>query len=213
MKSKNLYKMPVLLSASLVSGLAFAGRGPMIGDLTHSPTLDAVGVPLLGGVGLLLLAALLGLFGFRVLKSDQAAGSKWLLAACLTTALASGSGGIKLMSDAYADIADIAFEDENGATITLYEGDVSYDNGGNCGPPQGGSEGLIVVANATETLQFLTDVTIADGPCTILEQNEFLLDGNGGNGAGTNHGICEDLPLAMEPDDSCDIAVCCTVTD
>lgn len=218
MKIRYLIQSAILCSAWLVSGLAFAGNtqggqggGPEIGDLTHSPTLQAIGVPVLGGAGLLLLAILLGLFGFRVLRSDHGAGSKWLLAACLTTALASGTSGIKLMNDAYA-IAMVSFQNEDGETVTLFAGDVEFLNGGGeCelvnGGENGGIGGFVPVINGTETTQFLTDVSIAGGPCQIRQIERVLPEANAGNGGFL--GFCEDLPLEMMPEDSCNILVCC----
>lgn len=198
----------------LVSSLAFAGQGGQpvnggIGELTHSPTLEAIGVPALGGAGLLALAALLGLFGYRMLKSRQGAGTNWLLAACLTTLLASGVSGIKLISDAHATIS-VMFENADGETIELTKDDVMFgNNGGGCAPPfNGGQQGVVHLNNGTDTTQYLTDISISGGDCEPRTIEE-IVDFQGGNG-GIFLGSCTDSPpLEMAPGDSCDIGVCC----
>jgi len=217
MNNRTIIQTVIVLTGALSSGLACAGAtqgggGAPIGDITHSPTLDAIGVPALGGFGLLALAALLGLFGYRVIKSKHGAGTQWLLAACVVSALAAGSGGIKLISDAYA-IVTVQFTDENGDTLELALGDVIFAdlNGGFfCDFPNGGGNGgreaAIPITNATGAIQYITDISISGGPCIPRELGVQAI--NGGNGGYL--GACTDFPpLEMAPSDSCEIGVCC----
>jgi hypothetical protein len=201
MSAKRFAQVLVFLSAGFASAATLAGNGGavLVGEVTHSP---ALAVPVLGGVGLLALAALLGLFGYRVLRRDHGAGTKWLLVACVTTALASGGSGIKLINDAYAPPPMVQFLNAQGATIPFFEEDVNTNNGGACSFNAGGSR-FVTVVNRTVRTQFLTDVTIADdGPCKRIE-------GNGGNGGVPPDECVDTPPLEMSPDDSCEIALCC----
>lgn len=209
MQIRFFHHASTLLAGLLISSLTLAGdNGAQVGEVTHSPTLESIAVPALGGVGLLALTVLLGLFGYRVLKGEHGAGTKWLLAACVTTALASGGSGLKLINDAYA-IVMVSFVDAQGDTIEFFESDVNISFNGGCSV-NAGDKGFVTVANSTGETQFLTDVSIArPGPCERIDYEEEQGGGNGGNG-GAFLGECLDSPpLEMAPDDSCEIALCC----
>lgn len=200
MKIRFAVRSAMLLSGWLFSSITLAGG--QVGELTHAPTLPVAAVPVLGGLGLMALTALLGLFGLRVLNGHARPGHKWLFSACLLTALATATSGVKLISDAYADVG-IMFADADGNTITLDSSNLFEPiNGGACGETNAGDVQVIPVSNGTEVTQFITDISLR-GFCERLE-------GNGGNGA--HLGECSDSPpLEMAPDDSCDISLCCFI--
>ena len=171
---------------------ALAGGG--FGSITHSP--DISGVPMLGGAGLVILSALLGLVSLRFLKDRSRHGSTFVIAATLTGAIAAAGGGIKLINDAQA-APSIAFSDAEGGTVDLR------------------FEGLNIVFNDTNVPQQIKDIR-ADEPCFIVDE---ILNGgfgnggmvNGGNG-GSFQGICSDNgpnATVLRPGNSCDVYVCC----
>lgn len=180
--------------------VAARASGLEVGEITHGPYLPPEAVPAVGGAGLLLLAVVLSLFGVRLLRGNHPRGSKWLLAACLTTALASGTSGVKLISDAYA-IAGLQLLTASGDTLTM---NTSMINNG--GGLNGGEWGSIVVENATGELQYIINISLAPN-CQIIPEDAVIV--NAGNG-GFYQGPCSDRPpTALDPGDTCDLDVCC----
>lgn len=200
MSATRLSQTLVFFPAGFASSIAQAGDNGAVGMVTHSPNLPAV--PVLGGVGLVLLAALLGLFGVRMIRGDHCAGSKWLLAACLTTALASGTSGVKLISDAYALTSGVQIVTESGATLPMDESMFQFAN---AGAFNGGLVGTINVANTTDVLQYIVRIQLEPN-CQIVPEFD---DVNAGNG-GYYEGPCfVQPPTALDTDHNCDLHICC----
>ena len=83
------------LSAPVLAG------GVVAGSITFAA--DATPVPTLSGVMLMIMALLLAVVGYRVLKQkDNNASRMMVLSLIGVGALVSGAGGIKLINDAYA---------------------------------------------------------------------------------------------------------------
>ena len=178
----------VLTASLLVSTPALAGTTVVI---TYGPFTNQV--PALGGVGLVILSALLGVVSLRFLKDRKRGGGHFLTLALVTGALATGGSGIKLISEAHA--------------ITI---------GAELTNPEGGSvninvEGTSPVRNTSGRAQEILTIDPSPG-CSILAVN----GGNGGFRNGGNGGSflgnCDDSPgTILGQNDFCEITVCCTV--
>lgn len=202
MSARTLTQVLVFTLAAAGSLAAMAGQGA-IGEITHSPTLPPAAVPALGGLGLLVLAVLLGLSGLRLSRADQGAGSKWLMAGCIATALASGSSGVKLIGDAYAAGSAVTLETASGETLEFDIFDL-----GNGASTNGGTFGSVVVENLTGTTQFITNITLQDN-CQIIPEDHSVVVNAGGGGY---EGPCSDQPPTSLPDGAtCDLDICCDV--
>ncbi|MFT4613660.1 MAG: hypothetical protein ACI9NT_000801 [Bacteroidia bacterium] len=180
-------KVPALFALLIVSQQVFAGNG--VGSISHEPTANAV--PLLGGAGLIVLSALLGLLSLRFLKERGRSGS-FLIVAAMAGAVASAGGGLKLISDAEAQFNGIQLTELSGGKITIP------------------FEGFNSVINAAGTAQEITRISLNEG-CELQVFRVMSL-GNGGNGGngGTFRGACDDKPgTVLQPGDFCDISVCC----
>ncbi|MFT4521047.1 MAG: hypothetical protein ACI9JM_003458 [Halioglobus sp.] len=170
-----------LLSTSTV---ALAG-GAGVGSVTHVPF--ETHVPMLGGAGLVVLAALLGIIALRFMKNRETSGSQFLVLALAVGTIASGASGLKLINDANA-ISGVQFSDPNGSNVSIL------------------SAGFSSVYNDTGFPQKITDISVIPG-CTLEDPGN---GGNGGNGGGSFLGTCNDDPgTILERDDSCDILVVC----
>lgn len=85
-------------------------------EVTYQPV--ASSIPTLSSAMLIVLALLLATLAFRLLKSN---GTGRLMGTFLVLgALALGSGGIKVLSDAYAELPS-AMDNPNGGTLYRYE--------------------------------------------------------------------------------------------
>ena len=89
-----------LIALFFLSTPVLAGGEPVIGSITFSgPT----PVPTLSGIMLMMMALLLAVVGYRILKQkDNHASRMMVLSLIGVGALVSGAGGIKLINDAYA---------------------------------------------------------------------------------------------------------------
>jgi hypothetical protein len=189
MKIKMLPLAKLISAAALFSASAGALAGsPGVGSLTHSPF--DTHVPMLGGAGLVVLAALLGIIALRFMKGREQPGSQFLILALAVGALASGGSGLKLISDANA-ISGVPLSDVNGGTLTI--------------PNTGFSE----VSNNTGFPQKIDNISLNSG-CYLGDFENG--GGNGGNGGGSFLGECNDDPgTVLENSDFCEILVCCSI--
>ena len=128
-----------ILGVTGVTGLLAAAPSALagatgVGFVTYGPSLGATAVPTLGGASLLLLAGLMAIVAVRILRAHTGPGSAWLVAAALTTALAAGGSGIKLVSDAQA-VPNPSMENDGGGTVVI-PGEGSWDIANNSSVPQ-----------------------------------------------------------------------------
>lgn len=187
---------------ALASNAAIAGSSGMI---LHEPF--ATPVPAIGGVGLVALAMLLSVVAVRLFKRSGAEGSKFLITAIGVTALAAGSGGVKLISDAQAVYV------LNGVPLVVNSGGaVDVPDAANC----------YSVFNDTDVQQRITQLQPGPGwafvPCDMLVMVQGGGQGgmpfaNGGllNGGGFR-GTCNDNPgTVLGVGDFCTIAATNTI--
>lgn len=173
-----------------------------MGSVTYSP--DIARVPMLGGAGLVILSALLGLVSLRFLKYRGRNGSTVVVLATLTGALAAVGGGIKLISEAQA-ASEVLLTNNAGGTVIL--------------PVQGFNH----VINSSSVRQQIDRIS-ADAPCFVTDNilngggvaNGGSDGGNGGGLQGANSGSfpgwCDDAGgdgTVLQPNDHCDVFVCC----
>ena len=189
-------RISALIFLSVTATQVFASG---VGSITHSP--DISGVPMLGGAGLVVLSALLGLVSLRFLKDRSRHGSTLVIAATLTGAIVAAGGGITLISEAQA-MKGVLMSDAEGGTVVI-----PFD-------------GYNTVINDTNVPQQIKRIA-ADEGCFIGD-GELILNGgipgkgnggvkNGGNG-GNFLGTCQDggpNGTVLQPDDRCEVLVCC----
>jgi hypothetical protein len=129
---------------------------------------------------LIVLAILLAVIAFRVMRTQQHKGVNLVVALTALTALASGVGGINLVSDAWA-IPGSVMTDAGGGSLPLNEG---YNE----------------VRNATEVPQKILDIQFAPG-CGTNAPNGGAPNGGSSiqalNGGGV--GECNDNPSTTVP--------------
>lgn len=177
-----------LAASFLVSAQSLAGT--QTGVITYGPLSSAV--PALGGAGLIVLSALLGLVSLRFLK-DRNSG-KFLTLAILTGAIAAGGSGVKLISDAHAaPIGLVALSNASGGSVAIE------------------AEGYSNVRNTTGAAQKILSISVEPG-CVLA--SDLNINGgnvvNGGNG-GAFRGTCSDSPgTVLQPADFCEVNVCCS---
>jgi len=169
-----------LLSISSLATAGLNGGGILI---AYQPAV-AASIPTLGGFGLVMLTLLLAVVAVRMIKNQQNSGTTWLLTAICVTALATGSSGIKLISDAYAMYNTEYMTSDSGGTVTV------------------GSLGCTHVFNDTSVTQEIINIDSGEyfvGSCA-----------NGGSSAngGSYRGTCSDNPsTSLNVDDYCEIQV------
>ncbi|MFT4518071.1 MAG: hypothetical protein ACI9JM_000448 [Halioglobus sp.] len=174
-------KLAAAAALAVTSSQVLAG-----GSVGHIPASESV--PMLGGVGLVVLAGLLGLVAVRFMKDSNRSGGQFLMLAIAASALASGGSGIKLINDAYAD-ASVQLSDSSGGVVTI--------------PFPGFHE----VFNNTGVPQQINDIDLNPG---YSLQEIFIRSGNGGNRGGSLEGQCDDKPsTVLAPGGSCEMQVCC----
>ncbi|MGV6826628.1 MAG: midcut-by-XrtH protein [bacterium] len=172
-----------ILGLLLTPAVSLAGNG---GSILYRPLANAV--PTTGGMALVVLAALLGLIGFRMMKQREQAGTNWLVAAIAVSAMVSAGSGVKLINDAYAIPSVYPMTNEGGGVVDL--------------PSSGG---CWIVQNQTTVTQQIIDV-IPDNPGVVLGACS-----NGGaplaNG-GAYRGTCNDDPgTILGEAEICDIEI------
>lgn len=185
-------------SAPLLFLAQEAAASMSVGSITHAAVAD---VPALGGIGLLLLSGLLGVVSLRFLKAREK--GRFMAIAVLAGALAS-AGGVNLVTNAEAGFGG----------IPLLLNDTVADIP---------SPGPSTVFNASGGSRQIIQIDLIDG-CFLgdLEnggRNGGLMNGGGANGGmlinggkngGRFLGECNDDPgTRMQPDDFCEILVCC----
>jgi len=179
-----------------------AGIPGGVGSVSHSP-LSSVSVPMLGGTGLVVLSALLAVVSLRFMKNRRLGGGHFLVLATLTGALAAGSSGIKLISDAQAGLGgeQVSLTLAGGGTVTIL------------------NQGYSQVVNGTGVTQKLTSISTAPG-CVIGPINGGSNGGSNGGGAqvtngGSFQGTCSDgsegSATVLENLDTCEVLICCGV--
>jgi len=164
------------VGAAFFSQQALAGSST--GVIIYAP--GSVPVPVLGGAGLIALSVLLTLVAFRFMKARKQGGGMFLVLAVLTGALASGGSGIKLISDAYAVVADIQMTSASGGQVSIP------------------SPGYHRVINNTGGTQRITAINMANG-CYIQP-----VITNGGGPAS----VCS-TSTTLQDQAFCEIDVCC----
>jgi hypothetical protein len=105
------------LAIACLSSNVFAGSATPP-TITYGP-LASASVPTLGGSALIVLAILLAVIAFRVMRSQQHTHIKLVVALTTTAAIASGIGGIELISDASATGENILLQTKGGGSVTL----------------------------------------------------------------------------------------------
>lgn len=172
-----------------------------VGSVTHTPNI--AGVPMLGGAGLVMLSALLGLISFRFLKDRGRKGGTLVIAATLTGAIAAAGGGFTLINEAQAQ-KGVLLSNNAGGTVELP------------------FEGFNLIVNDTSVPQQIEDISTVSG-CFVqkekLQLNGGFVNGGGngglsenGGGSGAFRGTCSDEGnngTVLQPDDRCEVLVCC----
>ncbi|MCB1865579.1 MAG: midcut-by-XrtH protein [Chromatiales bacterium] len=157
--------------------------------IIYEPTSFAV--PASGGYVLVALAMLLAVVAFRLLKRPTGERSGFFVMALGVTALATGSGGVKLISDARASL-NLLLEFNSGGAYLVPPSDVPV---------------CWTVENAAQVPHAIT---------SIQAQSGYMIGScvNGGapvgpainGGAGTYRGTCDDNPSTkLRPGDFCDL--------
>lgn len=156
------------------------------GTLIYGP--GSTSVPALGGSALMVLAILLAVIAFRVMRTQQHKGLNLVVALTALTALASGVGGINMMSDAWAPPGNFV----------------------NMGTAGGGSVKLVngpnQVTNTTGVPQKVLEIQLDPG-CSSGEFNGGVaVPLNGGGSVGE----CDDNPSTTVPPASyCTLNIFC----
>lgn len=186
--------IPLLGLAGIgLSSNVFAGSS--VGSIVYGSGASAV--PALGGSALIVLAILLAVIAFRILRTQQHRGVNLVVALTAIAAVASGAGGVRLVSDANAvAVGVVNMTSESGGTVQLFPG-----------PNE--------VTNVTSVPLTILEIQLVNG-CVIADR---LNGGNGGagdavdiqaNGGGTFVGYCDDNPsTTVPPGDFCGIVITC----
>jgi IPTL-CTERM motif len=197
--------MSTLLRRTLPSLLALAGTGlsanvfagSNVGSIVYGSG-NSTPVPTLGGSALIVLAILLAVIAFRILRTQQHKGVNFVVALTAVTALASGVGGIRLVSDANAliPVGTVNMSSESGGSVQL-------------------SIGANEVTNITSVPLSILEINLRPG-CFI---DNVANGGNGGvgdpvealaNGGGNFVGYCDvDPSTTVPPGDFCGIVIAC----
>jgi hypothetical protein len=178
----------VPLSLTVLAGLGlssnvFAG-GSSVGSIVYGSGGSAV--PTLGGSALIVLAILLAVIAFRIMRTQQHKGVNLVVALTAITAIASGVGGVHLVSEANAAPGGVVVDlsSAGGGTVQVFLG-------------------LNYVVNRTNVPLQILDITIAPG-CAI---------GPGADTAngGASVGECGDNPSTTVPPEGffCTLIVTC----
>lgn len=182
----------LLLAGTSLSANVFAGTA--VGSVVYGSGASAV--PTLGGSALIVLAILLAVIAFRILRTQQHKGVNLVVALTAIAAVASGAGGIRLVSDANAMVTAVNMTSESGGTVFL-----------SIGPNE--------VTNVTDVPLSIQQIEVVPG-CTLVTEGNGGNGGNGGapilpaNGGGNFIGICDDNPsTTVPPGDFCGLIVAC----
>jgi len=187
-----LAKLKIAKTGSLLALGALSANvmAQSVGSITHIPYSESI--PALGGMGLLVLSALLGVVSLRFLKQRNASNTTFLLTATLLGAVAAAGSGVKLISDANA-ISGVSLSEGSGGVVSIPE------------------QGYNTVHNDTGRGQQISEIELID-ECTLLEPEEMVLNGgtkdkdNGGSFVGS----CSDDPgTIMAAGDYCEVLVVC----
>jgi IPTL-CTERM motif len=199
--------MSTLLRKTLPSLIALAGTGlsanvfagSSVGSIVYGSG-DSTPVPTLGGSALIVLAILLAVVAFRILRTQQHKGVNLVVALTAVTALASGVGGIRLVSDANAliPVGTVNMSSESGGSVQL-------------------SIGANEVTNVTKVPLSILQINVANG--CFIDNIRPNGGGNGGigdaieaqaNGGGNFVGYCDDNPsTTVPPGDFCGLVISC----
>ncbi|MGV6826630.1 MAG: midcut-by-XrtH protein [bacterium] len=164
------------------NSLVMAGSG---GNIVYRPLPNDV--PILGGAGLMILAGLLGLMGYRIFKNREQSGTAWLVGAVAVAAAVSAGSGVKLISDAYAG-PNYVMKNNAGGTIYLTS-----------------APGCYQIGNSTDVVQRVEQINPANGYDLTSCANG---GGNGGGNGGSFQGTCSDDPATvLDSGDTCEIRV------
>lgn len=110
-----LFKLCAALGSLSFAFAASAGTPPA--TIAYGP--GSTAVPTMSGTMLIALAVLLALVAIRLLKDRRHFGSNAVIAIAAITALGSGAGGIKLISDADAISTTLDMSSVDGGVITI----------------------------------------------------------------------------------------------
>jgi hypothetical protein len=185
--TKALVGSVILLAGALFTQSSMAQS---LGSIHYAPPVVAP-VPALSGATLVLLALVLAAVGIRLLTARNRGVGPLLVAATLTAALASGIGGVKLVSDAFAPPTQtLVMLEDDGGELSLV----------NTGPGE--------VVNQTARVQRIVAMTLNAPNCS------FTPIDNGGNGGetlvngGSFVGTCI-VGLELPPGSACEFTVYC----
>jgi IPTL-CTERM motif len=171
--TRKLWAAVVALTSICCSTSVFAGSPG--GVIVYGP--GSTSVPTLGGSALIVLAILLAVIAFRVMRTQRHKGVNLVVALTAITALASGVGGINLMSDAWAITGNfVNMGAEGGGSVQLAPG---YNQ----------------VTNTTGIPQKVLDIQFSPGCGTSAPNGGIAALANGGTGVGE----CNDNPSTTVP--------------
>jgi hypothetical protein len=187
--------LPYLLTLAGTGLSANVFAGASVGSIVYGSGASAV--PTLGGSALIILAILLAVVAFRILRTQQHRGVNLVVALTAIAAVGSGVGGIRLVSDANAiPVGVVTMSSESGGSVSLFFG-------------------ANEVTNATSVPLSILEINLAQG-CFIDDRAN---GGNGGigdaieaqaNGGGNFVGYCDDDPsTTVPPGDFCGIVISC----
>ena len=109
----------ITLISTILSSSAFATGGQITFTIQGAP-INPTAVPTLSGTMLVILSLLLFAVAFRIAKQKNTRAGKFFIALLGVTAIASGSGGVKLVSDTYAGLSTTPIQlPDTGIPITL----------------------------------------------------------------------------------------------
>lgn len=167
--------------------------GSSVGSIVYGSGASAV--PTLGGTTLIVLAILLAVIAFRILRSQQHSGVNLVVALTAIAAVASGAGGIRLMSDANAvAVGVVNMTSESGGSVQLFPG-------------------ANEVTNVTSVPLTILEIQLVNG-CVIADRVNGgagdAVDIQANGGGGTFVGYCDDDPsTTVPPGDFCGIVITC----
>lgn len=118
MKTRTILRNGFFLTVSSVfSASVFAGR-PSAGSITFAPV-EPAAIPTMGGIGLVLLAVIVGFLAIQALRNRQAGQHLTSIMALGLCALISAAAGVNLISESRALIPDKEITNPEGQTLPI----------------------------------------------------------------------------------------------
>lgn len=194
--------LQVLAALGLGSFASLAAAGTSGGAvITYGPVI-ATAVPAISGGLLIVLAALMMLIAFRLIKHRPQSGTNLVIAVVAIASLATGAGGIKLMADAHAVIPGAQMTDSNGGTLGVPSGisrvvnatavpqkiiNIEYSQG--CSLNNGGSMGACSTATtlAAQSANYCDIDVSCPSTCALAWNPNFYVDFSAGDFVGSGN--------------------------